>query len=70
MNNRLTREQVQFYEDEGYLVLEHQIPMNFINDIRDEIARFELEAKGLSESNDRLDLEDSHTPARPRVRRI
>ena len=33
-------------------------------------ARFEEEAKTLSASNDRLDLEDTHTPEDPRLRRI
>jgi ectoine hydroxylase-related dioxygenase (phytanoyl-CoA dioxygenase family) len=70
MKNSLSKEQVQFYQHEGYLVLEHQVPMDIIEHIRDEIARFELEAKGLTDSNDRIDLEDSHTPASPRVRRI
>ena len=38
--------------------------------IRAEIARFEDEARRMTASNDRLDLEDSHTPEEPRLRRI
>jgi len=34
------------------------------------ISRFETEARGMTASNDRLDLEDTHTPDRPRLRRI
>ena len=66
----LTPDQIAFYEEQGYLVLERQIPMDIIEDIRAEIARFEEEAKGMTASNDRLDLEDSHTPDAPRLRRI
>ncbi len=66
----LNDEQVAFYRSEGYLVLEKRIPDDIIAALRSEIARFEDEARGLTESNDRLDLEDSHTPESPRVRRI
>lgn len=66
----LSEERVAFYRSEGYLVLEKCIPDNIITALRAEIARFEEEARGLTESNERLDLEDSHTPEIPRVRRI
>jgi ectoine hydroxylase-related dioxygenase (phytanoyl-CoA dioxygenase family) len=66
----LNDEQVAFYNAQGYLVLEKRIPDDIIAAIRSEIARFEEEARGMTESNDRIDLEDSHTPGNPRVRRI
>ena len=66
----LTAEQVRFYNETGYLVLENHLDMAIIQDIRDEIARLEASAFGMTESDDRLDLEDSHTPDSPRVRRI
>ncbi len=66
----LSQDQIRFYQDNGYLVLERRVPEDIIADIRSEIARFEDEARGMTESNDRLDLEDSHTPDVPRVRRI
>ncbi len=66
----LTDAQVAHYRDTGYLVLEDRIPSEIIAAIRAEIARFEDEARGMTESNDRLDLEDTHTPESPRVRRI
>ncbi|MCG6902145.1 MAG: phytanoyl-CoA dioxygenase family protein [Rhodobacter sp.] len=70
MSEILTPEQAAFYNDQGYLVLENRIPVSVIEDIRAEIARFEDEARGMTASNDRLDLEDSHTPDAPRIRRI
>ncbi len=66
----LNTDQVGFYRENGYLVLENRVPTNVIEAIRSEIARFELEAQGLTQSNDRLDLEISHTPGNPRIRRI
>lgn len=66
----LSEDQIAFYDAQGYLVLEKRIPDDIIAAIRSEIARFEEEARGMMESNDRIDLEDSHTPENPRVRRI
>ena len=66
----LKQEQVEFYRGNGYLVLENRVPLQMVEAIRTEIVRFEDEARGMTQSNARLDLEDSHTPQRPRVRRI
>lgn len=66
----INQQQYEFYQEKGYLVLENQIPMHIIESIRSEISRFEEEAKELTQSNDRIDLEETHTPKRPRLRRI
>ena len=70
MTEVLTADQAAFYEENGYLVLKRHLPGEWIASIRTEIARFEDEARGMTTSNDRLDLEDSHTPDAPRIRRI
>ncbi|MEM9267654.1 MAG: phytanoyl-CoA dioxygenase family protein [Pseudomonadota bacterium] len=70
MPKTLSHEQISFYQEQGYLVLEDQVPLDIIHEIRVEIARFEQEAQGMTQSNDRLDLEDSHRPDAPRLRRI
>ena len=70
MPEQLTPDQIADYDRDGYLVLENQIPADWLTRIRDEITRFEAEAATLTASNDRLDLEDSHTAADPRLRRI
>ena len=70
MPEALSLKQIGFYDEHGYLVLENRIPDDTVSDIRGEIARFEEEAQGMTRSNDRLDLEDSHTPDSPRIRRI
>ena len=70
MSEVLSPEQVSFYEKNGYLILENQIHPAWIEKIRAEIVRFEEEAADMTASNDRLDLEDTHKPTAPRLRRI
>ncbi len=66
----LSSDQIASYHEHGYLVLERHLPETILSDIRAEIARFEEEARTMTASNDRLDLEDTHTPDDPRLRRI
>lgn len=66
----LSPDQIAQFDTDGYVLLENQIPSDWLKRIRDEITRFEAEAATMTASNDRLDLEDSHTPAEPRLRRI
>ena len=66
----LSEDQVRFYRDNGYLLLEKRIPEEMLERLRGEIARFVAGARGMTASDDRLDLEDSHRPDDPRVRRI
>ena len=66
----LSNAQVEAYRETGGLVVEGRLSAQQLTQIRDEISRFEEEARGMTASNDRLDLEDSHTPERPRIRRI
>lgn len=66
----LTGVQEAFYAENGYLVLEGRVPPDIIEAIRDEIRRFEEIARTMTESDEKLDLEDSHTPDEPRLRRI
>ena len=70
MTEVLNAHQIAQYEDTGYLVLERHLPEDIMASLRAEIARFEEEARGMTASNERLDLEDSHTPESPRLRRI
>lgn len=66
----LTLQQRSAYERDGYLLLEGRVPTDVIAAMREEISRFEAMASGLTASDARLDLEDSHTPEAPRVRRV
>ena len=66
----LSEHQVQFYRDNGYLMLESQIPEAVVNACVAEVDRFRKEAGSLDASDDRLDLEDTHTRQDPRLRRV
>lgn len=66
----LTQTQKDFYDENGYLVLEKRIPDDVLASLRAEIAKYQSQAKSLTESTDEIDLEDSHTPDAPRLRRI
>ena len=70
MTEVLTQSQIASYHQSGYLVLENYLPDRVIKDLQSEISRFEEESRALSESNERLELEDGHTAAAPRIRRI
>jgi ectoine hydroxylase-related dioxygenase (phytanoyl-CoA dioxygenase family) len=70
MTEVLSKEQIAAYNDKGCLVLERHLSDDIMDGLRAEIARFEEEARSMTASNDRLDLEDSHTPDAPRLRRI
>jgi len=66
----LTQQQIDSYNENGYVVLERHLPDDIVQNIRTEIARFEDESRNMVESNERLELEDGHTREAPRVRRI
>jgi len=66
----LSDAQVAAYERDGYVVLERRLPEETIAACKAELARFREAARGMRESDDKLDLEDSHTPDDPRVRRV
>lgn len=66
----LSPAQVEAYRQTGYLVLEDRIPAALLAEIRGEIARYLEKARGMTASDAEIDLEDSHRPEAPRVRRI
>lgn len=70
MPQTLTETQIAQYREEGYLILENRVPEAIIAAIRSEITRFEGLARGMVASDEKIDLEDSHTPDTPRIRRV
>ncbi len=66
----LSAQQIAFYRENGYLVLESQIPADQLAPAQATLQRLVANAVGLEESDDIYDLEDSHRPDAPRVRRI
>jgi ectoine hydroxylase-related dioxygenase (phytanoyl-CoA dioxygenase family) len=66
----LTPQQVAAYDRDGFVLIEERIPAAVIARCHDEIARFRDEARGLTTHSEHIDVEDSHTPESPRIRRI
>ena len=66
----LADEQVRFYQENGYLLIEKRVPEDVLDALRSEIERFRQIARGMTASDERIDLEDSHTPEDPRIRRV
>ena len=65
----LSDEQTSFYRENGYLVLPGHLA-DLVEEANREIDRLCAPAAELDASDDRLDLEDSHSRADPRVRRV
>lgn len=66
----LSKAQIDAYHEVGGIVVEGRLSQADLDEARAAIATSLEEARSLSQSNDRLDLEDSHSPDDPRVRRI
>ncbi len=66
----LTQDQKAAYDRDGYLVLERRLTTDQLSVLHAEIDRYTAKARGLTEGTEELDLEDSHTPDAPRLRRI
>ena len=70
MPEALTQTQIDHYDTQGYLLVENRVPEAILTQIREEIDRFKEMARGMTKSDERIDLEDSHTPDNPRIRRV
>jgi phytanoyl-CoA hydroxylase len=67
---KLTEEQISFYDENGYLVVEGVLSPEKLAELRAETDAIIADAKNVSANDDLYDLEDSHRPNNPRVRRI
>lgn len=61
---------VQFYRDQGYLVVENVLDTTELNHLRSDLAQVVAAAAKVTSNNDTYDLEPTHSPDAPRVRRI
>jgi ectoine hydroxylase-related dioxygenase (phytanoyl-CoA dioxygenase family) len=66
----LTKAQIEQYREEGYLVIEGVLGRKTLARVRDEVERIVAQAGKVSANDDIYDLEDTHSPRNPRVRRI
>ncbi|MBV9524079.1 MAG: phytanoyl-CoA dioxygenase family protein [Alphaproteobacteria bacterium] len=66
----LTPDQVSAYRELGFTIVEGAVPGPMLERARMIVDRLVADAASVSRSDDIYDLEESHTPAAPRVRRI
>ena len=66
----LTANQIGFYQDNGYLLLEQAIPNNVLTSLRETVDRFIDASRAVKSSNRIYDLDQSHSANNPRVRRL
>lgn len=66
----ITDEDVEFYREQGYLVVKDAVDPATLSRLRQSIAEILAGAKGLETHTNVYDLEPTHRPDAPRVRRI
>ena len=66
----LSKSQIEEYRDNGAIVVPDRLTKAELAEIRDTINRFFETARSMAVSDDKIDLEDSHTQNNPRIRRI
>ncbi|HEX4986432.1 MAG TPA: phytanoyl-CoA dioxygenase family protein [Burkholderiales bacterium] len=66
----ITARDVESYRENGYLVVENVLDAAALSGIRQVIADLTAKAAGITSHNEIYDLEPTHTPQNPRVRRI
>jgi len=66
----LTADQIQFYREQGYLGLEGVFSADEIKELRHVTDEFVEKSRGVHSNDHVFDLEPSHTPETPRLRRF
>ena len=66
----ISEQDVAFYNENGYLVVQNVLTNEEIRNLRRVTEEFVENARQVTEHNEVYDLEDSHSSAEPRVRRI
>ena len=66
----LSQEQISFYHENGYLVVEDVLSAEELQALQRVTDEFVERSRSVSQHNDVYDLEENHSPERPRLRRI
>lgn len=66
----LSADQKEFYDENGYLLVEDAVTPDQLAELRRITYAFIDASRGISESNDVYDLDDGHGPDTPRLTRI
>ena len=67
---KISSAQLEKYENDGYVVVEDVLESSTLKRLRDVTDEVVASAAELTTHSESLDLEESHTPENPRVRRI
>src|SRR5262249_19217608 len=67
---KLTKAQVEQYRELGYVVAPDVLDVELLAEIRRTVDAIVADARKVTTHTEVYDLEESHTPERPRVRRI
>ena len=67
---KISSAQLEKYENDGYVVVENVLESSTLKRLRDVTDEVVASAAELTTHSEALDLEESHTPKNPRVRRI
>ena len=68
--NLINQQDADFYKAQGYLVVENVLNQSELAALRSDLKKVVANASSVTENNDVYDLEDTHSPDNPRVRRI
>jgi ectoine hydroxylase-related dioxygenase (phytanoyl-CoA dioxygenase family) len=66
----LTRDQIDHYQEHGFLAVEEVLPRDLIEEARAVVDDFVEQSRQVTEHTVVFDLEPGHTPESPRVRRL
>lgn len=66
----ISSQDVSFYKEQGYLVVNNVLSEQEVQGLRSDLEKVVEDARSVRENNDVYDLETTHTPDNPRVRRI
>ncbi|MFT5445725.1 MAG: phytanoyl-CoA hydroxylase [Gammaproteobacteria bacterium] len=70
MNRTLSQEELDRYDRDGYLVIHDAVPPSRLREVVAETERMHNVAYTLTQGTAMLDVDPTHTPQKPRVRRI
>jgi len=66
----ITNDDLAAYTEQGFLVVPNVLSEQELDQIRQELEQLVVKAAGVTENNEVYDLEDNHSSAAPKVRRI
>jgi ectoine hydroxylase-related dioxygenase (phytanoyl-CoA dioxygenase family) len=66
----LTQEQIRFYDENGYLLVEDAVTPGQLRELREITYDFIERSRSVRESDDVFDLDEGHSPENPRLTRI